>query len=178
MSLFALSGYSGGGKSLISKWENAESGLPSLPYSAPYALLGLHKHIPEIMEYSRLITEPHFLPAVGPFRCGMRVQVPIHAAILGDGANASTIREALYARYRGEQFVAVKREIEEDCLHEQSFDPRSCNDTNGIELHVVPHSSGHVLMIALLDNLGKGACGASIQCMNLMLGLHEEVGLP
>ena len=178
ISVNALSGYSGGGNSLISKWENPENELDALPFEAPYALYQRHKHIPEMMKYAGVAAEPQFLPSVGPFRCGMRVQVPIHASLLRDGATGEQIWETLYDRYQGEKFVDVAHLQEPGSLNEKSFDPESCNDSNRIELHVAPHPSGHVLLVALLDNLGKGACGAAIQNLNVMLGHDEEAGLP
>lgn len=175
-SVHALSGYSGGGNSLIQRWENPSNELVGLPYEAPYAYMRVHKHIPEMMKYGRLRVEPQFLPAVGPFASGMRVQVALPAANLGSKTSAQTIWEALNERYAGEPFVQVLP-LPED-MNEKSFDPRRCNDTNRIELCVVPHSSGHVVLIGILDNLGKGASSAAIQSLNLMLGLPETTGLP
>lgn len=177
LAVHALSGYSGGGKPLIEKWEDPARGLGALPFEAPYALAARHKHVPEMMRWSGLAAEPQFVPAVGPFRCGMRVEVPIHAAHLAGRADGKAVRELLAERYAGERFVRVAPLAEPGALGERSFDPRACNDTNRIDLHVVPHASGHVLLIALLDNLGKGAAGAAVQNLNLMLGLDEGVGL-
>ncbi len=178
ISINALSGYSGGGNSLISKWENRDNCLDTLPYEAPYALFQRHKHIPEMIQYAQLTVEPQFVPAVGPFRCGMRVQVPLHASMLNPGTTGERVWEALYERYQGERFVTVSHLPDPGALNERSFNPESCNDSNRIELHVAPHPSGHILLIALLDNLGKGACGAAIQNLNLMLNLDEGAGLP
>ena len=177
-SINALSGYSGGGNSLISKWEDPEKGLNGLTYEAPYALYQRHKHIPEMMKFAQVTAEPQFIPAVGPFRCGMRVQVPIHASMLKPGATGEQVWEVLYDRYQGEQFVEVAHLPEPGGLDEFSFNPEACNDSNRIQLHVAPHPSGHILLVALLDNLGKGACGAAIQNLNLMLGFDEDAGLP
>ncbi|MGH7766595.1 MAG: N-acetyl-gamma-glutamyl-phosphate reductase [Candidatus Binatia bacterium] len=176
--IHALSGYSGGGRSLIERWEKPEAGLRSLTYEAPYAFDAVHKHIPEMIKYSGLIREPQFLPAVGPFRCGMRVQVPLHAAMLNDPAGGRKLWEVLSQRYCGEVFVKVIPLVNRNGIHEKTFAPQSCNDTNRIELRVLPHPSGHVTLMATLDNLGKGACGMAIQSLNLMLGIPEETGLP
>ncbi len=173
VSIHALSGYSGGGRGLIEKWESPERGLGSLPYEAPYALGARHKHIPEMMAYGRLTLEPQFVPAVGPFRCGMRVEVPIPLGLLPAGGTSSAILECLRDRYAGEPFVRVVPHPDPRAAHERSLDPRACNDTNRVELHVLPHPSGHTLLVALLDNLGKGASGVAIQNLNLMLGLPE-----
>jgi N-acetyl-gamma-glutamyl-phosphate reductase len=178
VTVHALSGYTGGGRPLIEKWEDAEGRLLELPFEAPYALDRIHKHIPEMTLYSGLQSAPHFVPAVGPFRCGMRVEVPLHAGLLARGAESGKrLWEALADRYAGEPFVEVAPIAEPLGADPRRFDPRACNDTNRIALHVVPHPSGHVLLIALLDNLGKGACGGAIQCLNLMLDLGETTGL-
>lgn len=175
LSVHALSGYSGGGRALIERWESPEDGLAELPFEAPYALDRVHKHIPEMTRYAGLVRDPQFLPAVGPFRCGMRVQVPLPAGVpAGDGAR---VHEVLADRYAGEPFVRVAARPGPPA-NERTLDPRACNDTNRIDLHVFPHPSGHVLLAAILDNLGKGASGVAIQNLNLMLGLGEGAGLP
>ncbi len=174
----ALSGYSGGGRQLIERWEDPAGGLLSLPYEAPYALDRVHKHIPEMRLYTGLRNEPYFEPAVGPFRCGMRVQVPLPATVLASGSTGTHVWKTLRARYRDEPFVQVhplRSPLDSD---EYRFDPRACDETNRIELHVLPHPSGHVLLMAILDNLGKGASGVAIQSLNLMLDLPETEGLP
>jgi N-acetyl-gamma-glutamyl-phosphate reductase len=178
LSIHALSGYSGGGRRLIEKWEDAGNDLLTLPYEAPYALDCVHKHVPEMLLYSGLEHAPQFVPAVGPFRTGMRVQVPLHIESLAAGASAKTIWEALADRYAAEPFVRIVPIAEPLDAHEHSFDPRACNDTNRIALQVIPHPSGHVLLLAILDNLGKGAAGGAIQNLNLMLGCDEGTGLP
>lgn len=174
ISIHALSGYSGGGRTMIERWQDEESGLSTLPFEAPYAFERVHKHIPEMVAYSTLRSQPYFLPAVGPFRCGMRVEVPLHAALLA--GRAADCEEVLSQRYQGEPFVRVVRHASPP-LDERGLDPRACNDTNRIDLHVLPHPAGHVLLVAILDNLGKGASGAAIQNLNLMLGLPEQSGL-
>ena len=175
LSAHALSGYSGGGRALIERWESPGNGLAGLPFEAPYALDRVHKHIPEMTRYAGLVRDPQFLPAVGPFRCGMRVQVPLPAGVpAGDGAR---VHEVLADRYAGEPFVRVAARPGPPA-DERTLDPRACNDTNRIDLHVFPHPSGHVLLAAILDNLGKGASGVAIQNLNLMLGLVEGAGLP
>jgi len=176
-SVHALSGYSGGGNNLIQRWENPANGLVNLPFEAPYAYMQVHKHIPEMMKYGRLRAEPQFLPAVGPFACGMRVQVALPSTGLPAEANAEMIWQALDERYAGEPFVRVLPIIKPAEMNEMTFDPRRCNDTNRVELHVIPHPSGHVVLMGILDNLGKGASGAAIQSLNLMLGLPETTGL-
>lgn len=181
-----VSGYSGAGRSGIEKWESPENGLQDLPFEAPYALDKKHKHIPEMTKYSGLTHQPHFIPAVGPFKCGMRVEISLHEALLQAGATARDVFDTLHERYAGEKFVSVTAIGEglEDvpgavsAYGDKSFDPRGLNDTNRIEIAVLGNPLGHVLLIARLDNLGKGASGAAIQNMNLMLGLPEDHGLP
>lgn len=177
VTIHALSGYSGGGKEMIARWEDPAGGLVQLPYEAPYALERVHKHIPEMVRYTGMQREPYFVPAVGPFRAGMRVEVPLHADSLPNGVSGRRIWEALAARYRGEPFVHLVPYQEPLTTNDTSFDPQRCNDTNRIDLHVLPHPSGHVLLMAILDNLGKGAAGVAIQNLNLMLGLDERAGL-
>lgn len=178
LTVHALSGYSGGGRFLIERWEDPARGLQRLPYEAPYALDRVHKHIPEIVRHARLAAEPQFVPAVGPFRCGMRVEIPLHASLLPAGLGAKAVWEALAERYREEPFVRVLPAGLPPEADERALDPQACNDTNRIELRVLPHPSGHALLVATLDNLGKGAAGVAIQNLNLMLGLPETTGLP
>ena len=177
MSVHALSGYSGGGKSSIKRWESADTGLQSHLFEAPYAVDRVHKHIPEMQRYSGLLKAPQFLPAVGPFACGMRVQVPIHQSLLASGVTGQDAWNALAERYRGEPFVEVAPFANGESIDEWSLDPTALNDTNRIRLHVFPNPAGHLLLVGLLDNLGKGASGVAIQSLNLMLGLNEETGL-
>lgn len=176
LAVHALSGYSGGGRSMIERWEDPGAGLVGLPFEAPYALERVHKHIPEMMRYAGLRAEPQFVPAVGPFRCGMRVEIPLHASILHDPHSAERIHALLAQRYATEAFVRV-RPFRAGEGGDWEFDPRVCNDTNRIDLAVAPHPSGHVLLIAILDNLGKGAAGVAIQNLNRLLALPEGTGL-
>jgi N-acetyl-gamma-glutamyl-phosphate reductase len=178
LSIHALSGYSGGGRSLIERWEDPKRKLIHLPHEAPYSIGKLHKHIPEIMRYGALKSEPQFLPNVGPFRCGMRVEIMIPANGLPKSTTAQALWDALAARYEKERFVEVEPLNGAVDGDEYAFDPQEFNDTNRISLRVLPHQSGHVLLMARLDNLGKGAAGVAIQNLNLMLGVAEDTGLP
>ncbi len=178
LSIHALSGYSGGGRALIERWEDPKRGLLKLPHEAPYSISKIHKHIPEIMQHGGLAIEPQFLPSVGPFRCGMRVQVMIPAAALPRSSSAKAIWETLAERYETEAFVEVEPLADPGESDEFTFDPQINNDTNRITLRILPHTSGHVLLMALLDNLGKGAAGVAVQNLNLMLGAPETRGLP
>jgi N-acetyl-gamma-glutamyl-phosphate reductase len=178
LSIHALSGYSGGGRSLIERWEDPKRGLHNLPHEAPYSIGKLHKHIPEIIRYGALSAEPQFLPNVGPFRCGMRVEIMIPAKALPKPGTGKTMWDTLAARYEKEAFVEVEPLTDVSEADEFTFDPQSHNDTNRISLCVLPHQSGHVLLMARLDNLGKGAAGVAVQNLNLMLGMPEGTGLP
>lgn len=173
----ALSGYSGGGRQMIERWEDPATGLARLAYEAPYALDREHKHLPEMTRYAGLAQRPFFVPAVGAFRCGMRVEIPLHAALLRRGASAARLHEALAARYAGEPFVRLHPFREEAPADERALDPCAANGTNRIDLWVLPNPLGHVLLVATLDNLGKGAAGAAVQNLNLMLGFEETEGL-
>ncbi len=178
LSIHALSGYSGGGRSMIERWEDPKLGLLKLGYEAPYGVSKVHKHIPEIMRHGALTTEPQFLPSVGPFRCGMRVQIMIPAKALPRSTTAQAIWDALAARYEKEKFIELEPLTDASESDEFSFDPQANNETNRISLRVLSHRSNHVLLMARLDNLGKGAAGVAIQNLNLMLGVPEGTGLP
>jgi N-acetyl-gamma-glutamyl-phosphate reductase len=130
------------------------------------------------MRYGALKSEPQFLPNVGPFRCGMRVEIMIPAKSKPQSASAQAMWEALAERYDKEKFVAIEPLTDASEADEITFDPQEFNDTNRISLRVLPHPSGHVLLMARLDNLGKGAAGVAIQNLNLMLGVAEGTGLP
>ena len=173
LSIHALSGYSGGGRQLIEKWNDPDTGLPGLPHSALYALERVHKHIPEMMKQTGLKLEPLFAPRVGPFNSGMRVEVPLHESL---GFSVKDVWFTLHERYQSEQFVKVNPLVAE-AASESRFDPRSCNGTNRVEINVCANPSGHALLIGILDNLGKGASGAAVQNLNIMLGFDESAGL-
>ena len=178
LSIHALSGYSGAGRAAIERWESPRENLVHLPHEAPYSIGKLHKHIPEIMRYGALTAEPYFLPNVGPFRCGMRVEIMIPAKARLKAGSGKAMWEILSARYEKEAFIDVEPLADASEADEFTFDPQAFNDTNRISLTVLPHQSGHVLLMARLDNLGKGAAGVAIQNLNLMLGVPENTGLP
>lgn len=175
VTVHALSGYTGGGKSLIATWEDPAGGLLELDREAFYALERVHKHIAEMHRWSGLSQAPSFAPAVGPFATGMRVCVPLHASVLAPGVDGATVHEVLADRYAREPFVRVV--LHTSALGERDLDPHACDGTNRIELHVLPNPGGHVMIVGLLDNLGKGAGGCAVQNLNLALGLGETTGL-
>ena len=173
-----LSGYSGGGKTMIETWEAKDRGRLGLYYEAPYALERVHKHVPEMKRYAGLAHAPQFVPAVGPFACGMRVAIPLHQSLLPAGTRGEAVWQILADRYRGERFVEVAPLTGLEPIDDFALDPCALNDTNRMRLHVFPNPAGHLLLVGILDNLGKGACGAAIQSLNLMLDLGEGAGLP
>ena len=161
----AVSGYSGGGKGMIGEFDAGTA-----PAFFVYGTGQAHKHLPEIQKYSGLTRAPMFVPSVGNFHQGMIVQVPLHLAP-GDVTRA---REALRAAYDGARFVQV---VDRAALGDR-IDPRQCNDTNVLKVSVDgDDATGRVLMIAVLDNLGKGASGAAVQNLNILLGVDEATGL-
>ena len=182
----SITGYSGGGKSMIRDYEaaplSAASGSnPSIPYVAlaaprPYALALAHKHLPEMKTHTGLAVPPVFMPIVGPFYKGLTVSVPLHLGQLGGRVGASDLHDALARRYEGERFIRVMPLGDEDTLAGGFFDVQASNDTNRVDLFVFA-SATQVLLMARLDNLGKGASGAAVQSMNVHLGLDEGLGL-
>lgn len=163
LSINAVSGYTGGGKELIGEYERGEA-----PDFFGYALTQKHKHLPEIMRYVGLATRPIFAPSVGNFAQGMAVQVPLH---LSNQRNLTNIRDALAAHYAGQQFVSVVDA-------EARVVPTALNDTNRLEISVHgDDENGCAVLVAVLDNLGKGASGAAVQNLNIMLGADDAAGL-
>lgn len=177
LSCHAVSGYSGGGRRLIERYEARSATHPeSLWHVRPYALGLDHKHLPEMARYSGIDRAPVFSPMVGHFAQGMLTMIPLHADTLGEGATVETVRACLEARYRDEPCVDVLPLGAEDVLDAGFLDPRAANGTNRIDLFVYGHEA-QVLLVARLDNLGKGASGAAVQNLNLMTGAEELSGL-
>nr|WP_315050003.1 N-acetyl-gamma-glutamyl-phosphate reductase [uncultured Brevundimonas sp.] len=168
----AVSGYSGGGKAMIAEFEE-ERGAP--PFRA-YGLSLQHKHVPEMTRHSGLNTPVLFAPAVGGYRQGMLVEVPLHLSSLPETPSVERIHGALVEHYEGARFVQVADLDETESM--TGIDPQGLNGTNCMRLHVFGDRGGEqVRLVALLDNLGKGASGAAVQNLNLMLGLDEATGL-
>ena len=173
----AVSGYSGGGKALIARMEDASA--PNAVEAAWFGYgLGLaHKHVPEIQTYGALAHRPLFAPSVGRFRQGMIVQVPLQLWSLPGRPTAAALREALAAHFEGCRFVTVADEAA-TAARASLLDPEELNDTNGLRLFVFGNDDyGQAVLAAQLDNLGKGASGQAVQCLNLMLGLDQATGL-
>jgi N-acetyl-gamma-glutamyl-phosphate reductase len=169
----AVSGYSGGGKSMIAAHESAGG-----PAFELYALGLEHKHLPEIQLYAGLTRRPIFAPAVGHYRQGMLVSVPLHLDTLPGKPSGTDIAAVLARRYDGCTQVRVVPPTADGKL-----EPEALNDTNLLELRVYSNDKHRqVVLVALIDNLGKGASGAAVQNIGLMLGLEtpatRSVGEP
>lgn len=171
----SITGYSGGGKKLIASYENP-SRKDSYKSPRQYALGLKHKHLPEMQKIAGLGEAPVFDPICGDFYQGMAVSVPLHTRLMKKPMPAKALRELLAAYYAGQQFVQVMPFESETLLDEGFFDPTACNGTNRMDLFVFGHET-QILLVARLDNLGKGASGAAVQCMNIMMGLDEATGL-
>ncbi|RZS53335.1 N-acetyl-gamma-glutamyl-phosphate reductase [Sphaerotilus mobilis] len=171
LSATSITGYSGGGKKMIEQYE--AGGDAKLLSPRPYALGLAHKHIPEMMVQSGLRTKPVFMPIVSSFYKGLAVTIPLQLADAGD---AERIHAAFQKRYDGERFVRVMPLDDAATLADGFFDVQACNDTNRVDLFVFRNGQ-QALLMARLDNLGKGASGAAVQCMNLHLGCDEGLGL-
>jgi N-acetyl-gamma-glutamyl-phosphate reductase len=162
LSVNAVSGYSGGGRSMIEAYEAG-----SAPAFELYGLGLEHKHMPELQKYSRLTVRPIFAPSVGNFRQGMLVSVPLHLDALPGKPTARDLEAALAAHYAGARLVEVLRAEKSGRL-----DALALNGTDRLELRVFAHSRhAQAVLVARLDNLGKGASGAAVQNIELMLGL-------
>ena len=166
ISVHAVSGYSGGGKAMIEEFESG-----ALSGGFVYGLSQTHKHLPEMTVYSGLDHMPIFVPSVGQFACGMIVQIGLPAM---DPTSAEMVEPALRAAYADQPFVSVAAASEV----EPRLDPQRLNGTNRLELSVHGDiAAGRLVLCATLDNLGKGASGAAVQNLNIMLGLPETAGL-
>lgn len=166
VTLTGISGYTGGGKSLIAEYDAG-----TLPDYFLYAMGQSHKHLPEIVAYGGLDRMPLFQPSVGAFAQGMAVQLHLHADHLpGEIAGHARIEAALRDFYAGDPFVSVE-------LPGERVDPQSLNGSNRMVLTVQGDGAGRVTVVAVLDNLGKGASGTAVQNLNLMVGAPEDAGL-
>ena len=164
VALPSVSGYSGGGRSMIEDYEAGKA-----PLFEAYALGLEHKHIPEIMAYTGLTRRPLFVPSVGNFRQGMLVQLPIHLDMLPGQPKAADLHDALSQHYgqSPDSWVSVQPSTGNGKL-----DATALNDTNRLEIRVFANETHrHAVLMARLDNLGKGASGAAVQNLQLMLGV-------
>ena len=183
----AISGYSGGGKSLIAEFEEQPAPAETSDAFRPYGMGLAHKHLPEMQRHAGLKHPPVFAPSVGRYAQGMIVEVPLQLWALPGKPDPADLHVALEAAYAGEQFVEVASGTECAELaktragaggYVAALDPEALNGTNRMKLFVFPNAERtQVRLVALLDNLGKGASGAAVQNLNLMLGLDEAAGL-
>jgi N-acetyl-gamma-glutamyl-phosphate reductase len=158
----ATSGYTGGGRTMIEAFENGEGG----PFEV-YGLALKHKHLPEIVKYTGLRRKPIFIPSVGNFKQGMLVEVPLFLDELPRKPKLADLHEALAAHYAGSEWVSVQAATEGGRIEATAL-----NDTNTMELRVYGNEeTRQAVLVARLDNLGKGASGAAVQNLKLMLGL-------
>ncbi len=162
ISINAVSGYSGGGRTMVEAYEAGAA-----PAFELYALGLEHKHLPEIMRYGRLSRRPIFVPSVGAFRQGMLVSIPLHLTLLPGRPSPADLEAALAARYAGSPVVSVV-----PTAGSSRLEPEALNGTNRLELRVFGNvAHAQALLVARLDNLGKGAAGAAVQNLETMFGL-------
>jgi N-acetyl-gamma-glutamyl-phosphate reductase len=174
LSVNAVSGYSGGGKAMIAEFEDETSPIYThAPYRI-YAMAQKHKHVPEMQTYAGLARAPIFAPSVGRYYKGMIVEVPLALQALPRPPKLADVHAALADAYAGERFVDVASLAEAAAL--KTLDPERLNGSNRLKLFVFGHDD-EARLVALLDNLGKGASGAAVQNLNIALGLEEGAGL-
>jgi N-acetyl-gamma-glutamyl-phosphate reductase len=166
LTLPSVSGYSGGGRPMIEAYEQGEA-----PAFELYGLGLKHKHLPEIMAYTGLTRRPVFIPSVGNFKQGMLVQLPLHLDMLPGQPTAQDLHDALASHYADSEWVSVL-----PATADNKLDAVALADTNKMELRVFSNDGAqdgfrHAVLVARLDNLGKGASGAAVQNLKLMLGL-------
>ncbi len=176
VTLSAVSGYSGGGKPMIAEFEDETSdSYTSVAYRI-YATGLEHKHVPEMQIHTGLTGRPLFSPSVGRYAQGMIVEVPLQLWAMPTLPQVSQLHEVLSLTYAGSRFVEVASRAESAAI--KTLDPEGLNGTNRLKLFVFGNeANGQARLVALLDNLGKGASGAAVQNLNLMLGLDEGEGL-
>lgn len=168
----AISGYSGGGKPMIAEYEAAGAEASEF---MPYGLTFNHKHVPEMTQYSRLANAPLFVPAVGDYAQGMVTFVPLQLSQLDKVPTGAEIHAAIADHFAGikDSFVTVAPY--EALAKTPELDPQIYNNTNQMKLHVFANDArAQVLLVAVYDNLGKGASGAAVQNLNLMLGVNTK----
>lgn len=176
----AVSGYSGGGRKLIDAYQRKHEQISNRP--ATIVLYGLnlaHKHLPEMQTVSLLDRAPVFTPYVGDFMRGMLVSVPLHTGQLPGRVTGEALHAAFAEHFAEEPFVSVRPLNDTSALRDGAYlEPEALNGTNRIEVFVFANDTNEqALLVARLDNLGKGASGAAVQNMNLMFGLPEQAGL-
>ncbi|MFP6816026.1 MAG: N-acetyl-gamma-glutamyl-phosphate reductase [Pseudomonadales bacterium] len=176
LTMHAVSGYSGGGRALIESREAFTSAQVQMRNTEPYGLTLEHKHLPEMQRYSGSSITPLFTPIVGHYYQGMLVQVPLFTRDLENQSTLDDLHRVLADRYAGEPFITVLDPGAASVLDEGFLNPTACNDTNRVEIMLFGNAE-RLLLVARYDNLGKGAAGAAVQNLNLMIGAPETTGL-
>ena len=177
LTCFSLTGYSGAGKKAIALYEGAEAPA-KLKGPRPYALKLMHKHLPEMQKIAGLAHAPLFTPVICNIHSGLAVETFLPPGVLTRKATAEEVHGVLARHYAGERFVRVMPLDAEGMagLDEGQMDIMACNGTNRAEVFVFGQEE-RIVVMTRLDNLGKGASGAAVQCMNLALGMEEGAGL-
>lgn len=173
LGIHSITGYSGGGKGMIAEYQEMN---PLLQSPRPYALGLAHKHIPEIQFYTGLKTKPVFVPVVGSFYQGLTTSIPLHSQNLLNNQSARDVHQVMVNYYQDEPFINVLPFDESSGTIDGFYDVQGCNLTNRVDIAVFGNEE-QILLLTRLDNLGKGASGAAIQCMNIMLGFDENCQL-
>jgi N-acetyl-gamma-glutamyl-phosphate reductase len=172
---YGISGYSGGGKARIAQYQD-----PNRPvdFESPmlYALGLTHKHLPEMQVMSGISYKPMFTPIIADYFNGMVVVVPIQSRLLHRRLTADDVRDTYARHYKGKHFVTVIPKATEEDLNSCFLAASALKDTNNMEIMVLGNDE-QILLVSRFDNLAKGASGAAVQCMNIMLGLEESIGL-
>ncbi len=172
----AVSGYSGGGKQMIAEFEDADAPGHTKENYRAYALSLAHKHVPEMQKNMGLQNPPLFTPNVGRYAQGMIVEVPLQLWALPGEVSVTDLHETLAAFYDGQRFVSVAPY--EEIAATTKLDPEQLNGTNKMKLFVFGNpATKQARLMALLDNLGKGASGQAVQCLNIMTGADEALGV-
>ncbi len=172
----SVSGYSGAGKKRIAEYEETRRDDPAMSYPRFYGFSLTHKHLPEMMKINSLSFEPVFSPLIAKFYRGMVVSLPFQRRLLKKDMDAKSVWQYYKEYYKGQKFVKVMPFGGEGSVEEGYLSAGGAGGTNNLEIFVFGHD-GQILVLSRLDNLGKGASGAAVQCMNIMLGLDEATGL-
>lgn len=175
LSAFSLTGYSGGGKKMIAEYEEKERA-GELDAPREYALSQQHKHLKEMKEITGLLRQPLFSPIVADYYSGMVVSVPLYNEFLKERNTPQGLQEFFADYYAGQRFITVEPFGAEEELHGKMLAGNGCCGYDGLKIYITGNGE-RTMLSAQFDNLGKGASGAAIQCLNIMLGCGEDKGL-
>ncbi len=175
VAVHAVSGYSGAGKKGIAQYTDANR---AKDFDSPrqYALTQQHKHLPEMKIIPGLEYEPAFDPYVCDYYAGMTVSLPLHTRMLTRTVTPADVREMFAEHYKGSNFIKVAELDGKDVLPDGFIPANTLENTNNMEI-IVSGNELRLLIVSRLDNLGKGASGAAVQCLNIMMGIDETTGL-